>query len=142
MSESQLVRSHPLPPTRTAPQYATTPNPDPRRLTLIDPLVALLLLISPLSLCRSLESAVDLLPPCRTPAVTEIRALPNDVWPAWHCNDVSDAQAVTSHAVRPSLIDPVMLASPIHPPYTLKLIDPVPAELPRRSTLPKGMPAL
>ena len=55
---------------------------------------------------------------------------------------MSDAQAVTSHALRPSLIDPVWLASPNLAPCTLKLVDPVPAALARRSTLPMGMPTL
>ena len=75
VSESQLLRSHPLRPDRKDALYASNPSPEPSMLRLMDPVAALLLLSSTLPQPRSVENPLVLLPLCPPPAVIETRVL-------------------------------------------------------------------
>ena len=67
--------------------------------------------------------------------MTDTRWLPVVLCPSWHRSDVSDCQAVRSHAVIPDLMERVCAASPRLAPCMVTLLDPVPPRFDLRTAL-------
>ena len=134
VSDSQLVRSHPVENNCNAPVYSASPMLAPCKVTLADPVAARFVCLATLSLAESAEyTSVKL--PTRNPAVSDVRKVPCTIWLAWHRVDVSDSHVVRSHAEWPILIDPVYVASPKLEPCTVTLADPVAARFETLVTL-------
>ncbi len=106
----------------------------PCTVTLADPVAALLALRITLSMPTSRDSPALTLP-CLTPALIPTCRLPITPCPTWHRIDVSASHVVRSHAVLPTLVDAVYVASPRLNPCTVTLDDPVAARLLRLDTL-------
>ena len=120
--------------------FVSKPILAPCRLRLADPVAALFLITTTLSIPISVDKPIVKLPralPRGPPEVTERRLLPAIKWPIWHRRDVSPAHAVCSHAVLPVRMKAVNDARPIFAPCKLRLDDPVPALLARCTTLPR-----
>ena len=67
--------------------------------------------------------------------MTPVLLVPLTPPPTRHLVDVSDSHSVASHPVCPSLTPPVYVASPMPPPCTVTLVDPVAPLFPLRITL-------
>jgi hypothetical protein len=106
----------------------------PCTVTEADPVPPLL----PLRIALSIPASKDtptLTLPCLAPALTTTCRLPITPCPTWHRTDVSASHVVRSHAVLPTPIDPVYVASPRLDPCTVTLDDPVAARLLRLDPL-------
>ncbi len=106
----------------------------PCTVTLADPVAALFVLRMTLTMPTSKDTTTLTLP-YRTPALIPTCRLPSTPCPAWHRIDVSASHVVRSHAVLPTLVEPVYVVSPRLDPCTVTLSDPVAARLLRLGTL-------
>ena len=103
MSDIQLVISHAVTPKDCIAEYVVRPKPPPCTVTLADPVLARLAIISTLSDGASTDTATLTLP-VRAPAVMARRAVAVTPWLVWHRAEVSDSQVVLSQA-EPAKID-------------------------------------
>ena len=106
LSDSHVVRSHAVPPARIAPVNVATPRFAPWTVMLADPVAALFARRTTLSMPMSMENETLWLPTLR-PTVSDICRDPPTLLPTLHLIDESDSQVVRSHAVSPTLIEPV-----------------------------------
>jgi len=134
VSASHVVRSHAVRPRLADPVYAVRPRLDPCTVTLVDPLAAQLLRLDALAIVTSTEKPLDMLP-ARRPAVIDTLWLPIEESASWHRNEVSDSHVVRSHVVPPSLEIAVNVVSPKLLPWSVTLVDPLPALFLRLLTL-------
>jgi hypothetical protein len=134
VSDSHVDRSHVVCPADPRALYAASPMLAPCTVTLADPVVALLVLRTMLSTPAS-NDRPELTLPCLTPTLIPTSRLPITPCPTWHRTDVSASHVVRSHAVLPTPIEAVYVASPRLDPCTVTLDDPVAARLPRLDTL-------
>ena len=134
VSASHVVRSHAVRPRLADPVYAVRPRLDPCTVTLVDPLAAQLLRLDALAIVTSTEKPLDMLP-ARRPAVIDTLWLPTEECASWHRSDVSDSHVVRSHVVTPSLEIAVNVVSPKLLPWSVTLVDPLPALFLRLLTL-------
>lgn len=134
MSASQLVRSHAVIPTESAPVAPLNPIPTPYTVTLTDPDAPVLALTSALMPPAAEESAAEALPR-RTPADMATRRLPPDACAACPRTDVSDSHDVCSPRDPTSLSCPENPTSPSPAPCTVTLRDPDEPRLARRMAL-------
>lgn len=123
VSDSQPVRSHPVPPTRTESECDASPKPPPTSVTLVDPLAAALSLLPKLIGPSSIESILDPVPTA-SPKLNDTRRLPTDPCPIKHPADESDTHIVASQAVRHVRPAPVHPDRPTLHPCTVTLSDP------------------
>jgi len=96
VSDSHVLRSHPLPVTRTDPQNVTSPSPEPATVTLTDPVLAAFEGNTLLADIRSADHAKDKLL-TRPPAVTDARLDPDTPPNVRHRSAVSASHVVRSH---------------------------------------------
>ena len=122
--------------------YPTSPIPDPPTVTLIDPDAPPFTRTTALTPPPPPERPSVTLPPPPPPTVTSAPRLPTPDCPHRHCSAVSDTHSLLSQPLPPSLPRPVADASPIPPPCTVKLADPLLPPLPRLPTDSDGAPAL
>jgi hypothetical protein len=134
VSDSHVDRSHVVCPADPRALYVASPMLAPCTVTLADPVVALLVLRTMLSTPAS-NDRPELTLPCLTPTLIPTSRLPITPCPTWHRTDVSASHVVRSHAVLPTPIEAVYVASPRLDPCTVTLDDPVAARLPRLDTL-------
>jgi hypothetical protein len=128
VSDTHPLLSHALPPVRPDADGPASPMLDPATVTLIDPVAARFDMCRELAPPRSADSAsVEL--PCRRPAVRVVARVPASLCPTWHSSDVSDAQALASHALRDIRDDAEAEAAPKLDPTTVTPDDPVAAWL-------------
>ena len=134
VSDSHVDRSHRVCPAPPCAVYVARPMLAPCTVTLADPVAALFVLRMTLSMPTSKDTTTLTLP-YRTPALIPTCRLPITPCPTWHRIDVSASHVVRSHAVLPTLVEPVYVVSPRLDPYTVTLVDPVAARLLRLGTL-------
>ena len=129
VSDSHIVCSHLVPPVRPAPLKSASPTPPPYTLTRADP-------VEPVFALRATDAAAPstekdtLKLPTDPPVLTENRWLLIAAPEADTTRLVSDSHLVPSHAVAVARDDPVSDESPIRPPCTVTLADPVPIRFP------------
>ena len=127
MSDSHELCSHPLRPARPPALVDMSPTLTPCTVMLVEAVAATLALHTTLPAGGEAETPLVALP-ARLPAVKTAHLLPVPPSFNWHRTDVSAAQLVRSHAVGPmDAAADTQLAIP--PPTSVKLIDPVTAEL-------------
>eukprot|EP00291_Cryptomonas_curvata_P005011 CAMPEP_0172206896 /NCGR_PEP_ID=MMETSP1050-20130122/33499_1 /TAXON_ID=233186 /ORGANISM="Cryptomonas curvata, Strain CCAP979/52" /LENGTH=241 /DNA_ID=CAMNT_0012886083 /DNA_START=1011 /DNA_END=1734 /DNA_ORIENTATION=+ len=134
VSDSHVDRSHVVCPADPKAVYAASPMLAPCTVTLADPVDALLVLRTMLSMPTS-KDRLELTLPYLAPTLIPTSRLPITPCPTWHRSDVSASHVVRSHAVLPTLIEAVYVASPRLDPCTVTLDDPVAARLRRLDTL-------
>jgi hypothetical protein len=112
-------------PVRDDDETEASPMLVPCRVTLTDPVAALLLCSAPLTAPMSSGSTAKMLP-STVPAVTDMRPILLDPCEAEHSVEVCDAQAVASQALWPNRPDVVWAKSALLAPstWTCSLIDP------------------
>ena len=130
VSDSQLDSSHAVRPARTRALLAASPTLAPYSVTATDPLAALFR--TDIRLITS-ESALypDVKLPARPPIVTEPSRVRITPCPDWHRTELSDSHVVPSHALLPNAIAGEYPPSPMPPPCTVTLMDPVASRLAR-----------
>ena len=128
VSDTQCDPSQPVPPTRPAPVTPLSFIKTPVMVTLLDPVVAWFIPITPLRPSTSTDPPPEMLP-TKLDDEMVTRMLSAVACPREHAKDVSDAHNVHSHALSPT--PPLELQSilPVPDPYTLTLMDPVTAPL-------------
>jgi hypothetical protein len=128
VSDSHVDRSHVVRPADPKAVYAASPMLAPCTVTLADPVEALLVLRTMLSMPAS-NDRPELTLPYLAPTLIPTSRLPITPCPTWHRRDVSASHVVRSHAVLPTLIEAVYVVSPRLDPCTVTLDDPVAARL-------------
>ena len=126
VSDCHVVRSHVVGPDLDDTVCDASPRLAPCTVTLLDPVPPLFGLRTALIELASIESNCVTLPTVR-PALSIARLLPTSPRPVWHRTDVSDSHVERSHAVCESLAPEVYVASPMLPPCTVMLPEPVAA---------------
>ena len=134
VSEFHSVLMHLDAPIRPDAVNAKIPKPAPLIVTDDDPVPARLARRMILMLGKSNEYVAVPLPK-RSPIVITTRRVPLEAAPAMHLSDVSDSHSVISHRVDLLLAFAVNVNEPRPAPWTVKLVDPVPALLILRSAL-------
>jgi hypothetical protein len=134
VSDSHVDRSHRVCPAPPYALYVARPMLAPCTVTLADPVDPLLARRITLSMPTSIDRPTLTLP-YLTPALIPTSRLPITPCPTWHRTDVSASHVVRSHAVLPTLVEPVYAVSPRLDPCTVTLDDPVAARLLRLHTL-------
>ena len=134
MSDTHSLDSHPLPPFRAIDDHPASPIPAPAILRLADPVAARFILRTELEPPPSADiNSVAL--PCRSPAVILTALVPPSPDPIVHRTDVSDSHPLLSHTLLPVRTETDDPATPIPPPTTVMLADPVAARFALRSPL-------
>ena len=134
VSDCQAVRSHAVIPALMETVCDASPRLAPCMVTLLDPVPPRFDLRTALVELASIDTDCVTLPPDR-PAVSIARMLPTSPWPVLHRIDVSDSHVDRSHAVFESLAADVYVASPMSPPCSVTLAEPVAALFVRNETL-------
>ena len=126
-SETHVVDWHVSSPIRDVDETEAGPMPVPCRVTLTEPVAAVLLLSAPLTVAApSSPASTATMLPSRLPAVTDTRPILLDPCGAEQSAEVCDAQVVASQALRPNRPDGVWTTSAMLAPSTLtcRPIDP------------------
>ena len=118
VSETHLLPSHPVLPTRLLLVNPLIPIPAPCTVKDTDPVFARFCLCSTLSPTTSTDQASVRLPPV-CPAVNTTRRVPCAAGPDRHCTEVSELHSVPRHAVKPSRTLAVCPETPKPDPSTL-----------------------
>lgn len=126
VSDCHALPSHAVAPTRTDPEYPTTPTLEPCSVTLIDPVVAPFAFDTRLTRSRSPDTPREKLP-LSIPLVTKSRCDRADTRLTLHCTLLSDIQSVPTLAVCPTRSHPDVAASPAFDPCNVILAEPVTA---------------
>ena len=134
VSDSHSLDSHPLPAFRAIDDHPASPIPAPATLRLADPVAARFIPRTELEPPPSADTALVVLP-CRSPAVTLTALVPPSPDPTPHRTDVSDSHPLLSHTLLPVRPETDAPATPIPPPTTVMLADPVAARFALRSPL-------
>jgi hypothetical protein len=134
VSDSQLVRSHPVCPVRDPALYPTSPTPRPDKVTLDEPVAAELPTVITLTSVPSPENWPVALP-ADCPTLNDALRLPIAPWLSRHRADVSDAQLVCSQELPPCLPAPDIHTTPIPAPCIVTLSAPLEAPLLRHAPL-------
>ena len=134
VSDCQAVRSHAVIPDLMETVCAASPRLAPCMVTLLDPVPPRFDLLTALVEPASIETDCVTLPADR-PAVSIARMLPTSPGPVLHRTDVSDSHVDRSHAVCESHPADVSVASPMRPPCSVTLAEPVAALFARDDTL-------
>ena len=134
VSDCQPVRSHAVIPDLMATVCDASPRLAPCMVTLLDPVPPRFDLPTALVELASIETDCVMLPPDR-PALSIARMLLTSPRPVLHRTDVSDSQVDRSHAVCDSRTAAVYVASPMLPPCSVTLAEPVAALFVRDDTL-------
>ncbi len=134
VSDSQLVRSHPVCPVRDPAVYPASPKPRPDKVTLDDPVAAELPTFTALTCIPSLENWPVALP-ADCPTLIDALRLPVTPWLSRQRADVSDSHLVCSQELRPCLPAPDIHTTPIPAPCIVTLSAPLDAPLLRHAPL-------
>ena len=134
VSDSQLLRAHPVPPTLTALLWSASPSLAPATVSIAEPVTAPLPLSIMLTPAGSAVTDTLALPTLR-PADSARRPLPDALCVTKHRADESDIHVVRSHADRPSSALAVFALWLSPEPCTVRLVDPVRAALLRSDPL-------
>ena len=124
VSDSQAVRSHVVIPDLMETVCDASPRLAPCIVTLLDPVPPRFDLRTALIELASIDTDCVTLPADR-PAVSIARMLPTSPRPVLHLTDVSDSHVDRSHPVCESLTADVYVASPMLPPCSVTLAEPV-----------------
>jgi len=114
------------------------PKPAPFTVMLNDPVPGTLVLGPTAVTTGASNDTLSVKLPACCPDVTDTRWVPPCPVGTRHRTDESDSQSVPSHAVDPSLPAKVPAKSPKLPPFTVTLVDPVPARFPECAVLNTG----
>jgi len=126
VSDCQVVRSHAVIPDLMETVCDASPRLAPCTVTLLDPVPPRFDRRPELIELASIDTDCVTLPADR-PAVSIARWLPTSPRPVLHRTDVSDSHVDRSHAVCESLTADVYVASPMLPPNSVMLAEPVAA---------------
>jgi hypothetical protein len=124
VSDLHVVASQTVAPATADGLPSTSPMPSPCTVTLTTPEAAALTGRPPPNLAMSAEHT-PLLLPARLPPVIETRLLLPPASPVRQRVDESDSQDVPSHPVPPAAPATLIMPSPMPPPTTRTLADPV-----------------
>ena len=134
VSDCHAVRSHAVIPDLMETVCDASPRLAPCMVTLLDPVPPRFDLRTALVELASIDTDCVTLPPDR-PAVTIARMLLTSPRPVLQRTDVSDSHVDRSHAVCDSRTADVYVASPMLPPCSVTLAEPVAARFVRDDTL-------